>query len=156
MAHADHWLQFGADYDLNRPGIRPVTKLPVGPDPSSTLPWNSAGIRGNTGRAAYGAAKGGVLTLTKVMAVELAPRGIRVNAIAPGPIETPLVRDMHTQEARARWMDTVPQHRYASGDELAGAALFLLDERRSSFVTGQTICVDGGFTAAGLIAEPHR
>ncbi len=112
-----------------------------------------SGIRGNSGRAAYGATKGGVLTLTKVMAVELAPMWIRVNAIAPGPIETPMVRDMHTQEARSGWMRTVPQRRYATPEELGGAALFLLDDQRSSFVTGQTICVDGGFTAAGVIAD---
>jgi NAD(P)-dependent dehydrogenase (short-subunit alcohol dehydrogenase family) len=113
-----------------------------------------SGIRGNSGRSAYGASKGGVLTLTKVMAVELAPMGIRVNAIAPGPIETPLVEAMHTQEARSGWMRTVPQRRYARPEELAGAALFLLDDRRSSFVTGQTISVDGGFTASGMIGEP--
>ena len=108
-----------------------------------------SGIRGNSGRVAYGASKGGVITMTQVMAVELAPAGIRVNAIAPGPIDTPLVQEMHTPEARAGWIDRVPQHRYGSPREVAGAALFLLDDDRSSFVTGQTICVDGGFTAAG-------
>jgi NAD(P)-dependent dehydrogenase (short-subunit alcohol dehydrogenase family) len=112
-----------------------------------------SGIKGNKGRVAYGASKGGVLTMTKVMAVELAPLGIRVNAIAPGPIETPLVQEVHTPEVRAAWMTTVPQRRYGSPDEIAGAALFLLDDRKSSYVTGQTICVDGGFTAAGIIAD---
>jgi NAD(P)-dependent dehydrogenase (short-subunit alcohol dehydrogenase family) len=110
-----------------------------------------SGIRGNSGRVAYGASKGGVITMTQVMAVELAPVGIRVNAIAPGPVETPLVRDMHTDQARADWMRTVPQRRYGTSDEIAGAAIFPLDHKRSSFVTGQTICVDGGFTAAGLM-----
>jgi NAD(P)-dependent dehydrogenase (short-subunit alcohol dehydrogenase family) len=110
-----------------------------------------SGIRGNSGRVAYGASKGGVITMTKVMAVELAPVGIRVNAIAPGPVETPLVREVHTDQARADWMRTVPQRRYGTPHEIAGAAIFLLDGRRSSFVTGQTICVDGGFTAAGLM-----
>jgi NAD(P)-dependent dehydrogenase (short-subunit alcohol dehydrogenase family) len=113
-----------------------------------------SGIKGNKGRVAYGASKGGVLTMTKVMAVELAPLGIRVNAIAPGPIETPLVQEIHTPEVRAAWMTTVPQRRYGSPAEIAGAAVFLLDDRRSSYVTGQTICVDGGFTAAGIIGEP--
>ncbi|MBI2807736.1 MAG: SDR family oxidoreductase [Planctomycetes bacterium] len=110
-----------------------------------------SGIRGNAGRVAYGASKGGVIAMTQVMAVELAPVGIRVNAIAPGPIETPLVQQMHTDEARAGWVDRVPQHRYGTPAEVAGAAIFLLDERKSSFITGQTICIDGGFTAAGLI-----
>jgi NAD(P)-dependent dehydrogenase (short-subunit alcohol dehydrogenase family) len=110
-----------------------------------------SGIRGNAGRVAYGASKAGVIAMTQVMAVELASVGIRVNAIAPGPVETPLVRTMHTEQARAAWMSLVPQHRYAAPREIAGAAIFLLDESKSSFVTGQTICVDGGFTAAGLI-----
>jgi NAD(P)-dependent dehydrogenase (short-subunit alcohol dehydrogenase family) len=113
-----------------------------------------SGIKGNKGRVAYGASKGGVLTMTKVMAVELASVGIRVNAIAPGPIETPLVQEIHTPEVRAAWMATVPQRRYGSPAEIAGAAIFLLDDRKSSYVTGQTICVDGGFTTAGIIGEP--
>ena len=113
-----------------------------------------SGIMGNKGRVAYGASKGGVITMTKVMAVELAALGIRVNAIAPGPIETPLVQEIHTPEVRAAWMATVPQRRYGSAAEIAGAAIFLLDDRKSSYVTGQTICVDGGFTAAGIIGKP--
>ncbi len=113
-----------------------------------------SGVMGNKGRVAYGASKGGVITMTKVMAVELAALGIRVNAIAPGPIETPLVQGIHTPEVRAAWMATVPQRRYGSSAEIAGAAIFLLDDRKSSYVTGQTICVDGGFTAAGIIGKP--
>jgi NAD(P)-dependent dehydrogenase (short-subunit alcohol dehydrogenase family) len=109
-----------------------------------------SGIRGNVGRTAYGASKGGVIIMTKVMAVELAPLGIRVNAIAPGPVDTPLVQAMHTSAARTAWMDAVPQRRYGTPAEIAGAAVFLLDPRKSGFVTGQTLCVDGGFTAAGI------
>jgi NAD(P)-dependent dehydrogenase (short-subunit alcohol dehydrogenase family) len=110
-----------------------------------------SGVIGNKGRVAYGASKGGVITMTKVMAVELASLGIRVNAIAPGPIETPLVQEVHTPEVRAAWMTTVPQRRYGSPDEIAGAAIFLLDQRKSSYITGQTICVDGGFSIAGIL-----
>lgn len=110
-----------------------------------------SGQRGNIGRSAYGASKGGVITLTKVMASELAPLGIRVNAIAPGPIETPLVKAMHTDEVRAGWLKTVPQRRYALPEEIAGAAIFLLDEAKSSFVTGHILNVDGGFAGAGLL-----
>lgn len=110
-----------------------------------------SGVIGNRGRVAYGASKGGVITMTKVMAVELASVGIRVNAIAPGPIETPLVQEVHTPEVRAAWMTTVPQRRYGSPDEIAGAAIFLLDQRKSSYITGQTICVDGGFSIAGIL-----
>jgi NAD(P)-dependent dehydrogenase (short-subunit alcohol dehydrogenase family) len=110
-----------------------------------------SGIAGNRGRTAYGASKGGVIVMTKVMAVELAPLGIRVNAIAPGPIETPMVEEMHSSVARAAWENAVPQHRYGAPSDVASAALFLLDARKSGFVTGQTICVDGGFSAAGLM-----
>lgn len=109
-----------------------------------------SGIRGNSGRVAYGASKAGVISMTQVMAVELAPVGIRVNAIAPGPVETPLVREMHTESVRASWLTAVPQNRYGTPDEIAGAAIFLLDDSQSSFVTGQTLCIDGGFTAAGM------
>jgi NAD(P)-dependent dehydrogenase (short-subunit alcohol dehydrogenase family) len=110
-----------------------------------------SGQRGNIGRSAYGASKGGVITLTQVMACELAPRNIRVNAIAPGPIETPLVKSMHDDVVRAGWLRSVPQRRYAAPEEIAGAASFLLDDAKSSFVTGHILNVDGGFAAAGLL-----
>jgi NAD(P)-dependent dehydrogenase (short-subunit alcohol dehydrogenase family) len=110
-----------------------------------------SGLRGNVGRAAYGASKGGVATLTQVMAAELAPDNIRVNAIAPGPVETPLVKAMHSDADRATWLSHVPQRRYAEPSEIAGAAGFLLDPRLSSFVTGQILAVDGGFSAAGIL-----
>jgi NAD(P)-dependent dehydrogenase (short-subunit alcohol dehydrogenase family) len=112
-----------------------------------------SGISGNVGRTAYGASKGGVIVMTKVMAVELAPLGIRVNAIAPGPIDTPLVHEMHTRAARTAWTNAVPQRRYGTPAEIASAAMFLLDPEKSGFVTGQTLCVDGGFTAAGMTAS---
>jgi NAD(P)-dependent dehydrogenase (short-subunit alcohol dehydrogenase family) len=111
-----------------------------------------SGIRGNTGRVAYGASKGGMITMTKVMAVELATVGIRINAIAPGPIDTPLARGVHTDKVRAAWTRAVPQQRYGTADEIAGTAIFLLDNTRASYVTGQIISVDGGFTAAGMMA----
>ena len=110
-----------------------------------------SGLRGNARRLAYGASKAGVVLMTKVMAVELATHGVRVNAIAPGPIETPMVRDMHSAASRAEWTSRVPQRRYGAPEDLAGAALFLLDPRRSGYITGQVLAVDGGFTAAGLL-----
>ena len=112
-----------------------------------------SGQRGNLGRSAYGASKGGVITLTQVMACELAPQNIRVNAIAPGPVETPLVQAMHDDAKRADWLREVPQRRYASPQEIAGAAVFLLDDAKASFVTGHILNVDGGFAAAGYLPD---
>ncbi len=110
---------------------------------------SGSGLRANAGRAAYGASKGGVEILSKVMAVELAPMGIRVNTVAPGPIETPLVATMHSPEDRARAVRSVPQGRYGRPEEVAKAIAFLLDEDQASYITGHTLCVDGGFQAAG-------
>ncbi|KAB1088585.1 SDR family oxidoreductase [Neorhizobium galegae] len=111
-----------------------------------------SGIKGNLGRSAYGASKGALVTLTKIMAVELADDLIRVNAIAPGPIETPMVKENHTAVTREEWNRTVPMRRYGRPEEIATAIAFLVDERQSSYVTGQILAVDGGFTAAGLMA----
>lgn len=108
-----------------------------------------AGNRGSIDRTAYGASKAAVINMTQVMAVELAEDGIRVNAIAPGPVETEMVAKMHDAETRAVWHRLVPQARYAPPSEIAGAIAFLLSDE-ASFITGHTLNVDGGFTAAGL------
>lgn len=110
-----------------------------------------SGIRGNAGRVAYGASKAGVIQMTQVMAAELGPRGVRVNAVAPGPIDTALTRGMHTPESRAAWTDRTPQRRYGTPEDVAAAVTFLLDDRQSAYVTGHTLCVDGGFSAAGVL-----
>lgn len=112
---------------------------------------STAGQRGNLERSAYGSAKGAVIVLTQVMAVELASVGIRVNAVSPGPVATPLVDAMHTPEMRARWTALTPQHRYAEPHEIATAIAFLLDDKRASFITGHVLNVDGGLLAAGLM-----
>jgi NAD(P)-dependent dehydrogenase (short-subunit alcohol dehydrogenase family) len=112
-----------------------------------------SGLRGNIGRTAYGASKGAIITMTQVMAVELASANIRVNAIAPGPVETAMVRAMHTEEARQNWLTRVPQGRYAGPHEIARAAAFLLDDEQSSYVTGHVLAVDGGFLAGGLLPD---
>lgn len=112
-----------------------------------------SGLRGNIGRAAYGASKGAVITMTQVMAVELASANIRVNAIAPGPVETAMVRAMHTSEARQNWVRRVPQRRYGEPHEIARSAAFLLDDEQSRYITGHLLAVDGGFLAGGLLPE---
>jgi len=111
-----------------------------------------SGQRGGQGRAAYGSAKAGVILLTKVMAVELAPDGIRVNAVAPGPVDTDQSRQTHTPSTRRAYYDRMPARRYGERKEVAAAVLFLAD-RESSFVTGHVLNVDGGFNAAGLLFE---
>lgn len=110
---------------------------------------SGSGLKANAGRAAYGASKAGVEMMSKVMAVELATSGIRVNTVAPGPIETPLVKSMHSPADRARAVRSVPQGRYGSPEDVARAVAFLLDDERSGYITGHTLCVDGGFHAAG-------
>jgi NAD(P)-dependent dehydrogenase (short-subunit alcohol dehydrogenase family) len=112
-----------------------------------------SGLRGNVGRTAYGASKGAIITMTQVMAVELASANIRVNAIAPGPVETAMVRGMHTPAARENWVKRVPQRRYGTPDEIARVAAFLLDSGQSSYVTGHVLAADGGFLAGGLLPE---
>jgi 3-oxoacyl-[acyl-carrier protein] reductase len=111
-----------------------------------------SGQRGGTGRAAYGASKAGVTMLTKTMAVELAPYGIRVNEIAPGPVDTPMTAVTHDLKTRQAYHNLIPMRRYASQEEIADAAVFLAsDEAR--FITGHTLNVDGGFQAAGLMFD---
>ena len=111
-----------------------------------------SGMRGNLGRAAYGASKAGVIVLSQVMAVELASKGIRVNVISPGPIETPLVAVVHDQAIRDAWGRFVPMGRYGQPDEIASTALFLSSDA-ASYITGQVIAVDGGFIGGGLVSK---
>ena len=112
-----------------------------------------SGIRGNIGRVAYGASKGAVVTMTKVMAVELAAHGIRVNAVSPGPVDTPMVQALHGEDIRRQWLRVIPQRRYAAPSEIASVIAFLLDGEKSSFVTGQNWAADGGFEAGGVLPE---
>ena len=112
-----------------------------------------AGQRAGHGRTAYGVSKGGVIMLTRNMAVELAPLGVTVNALAPGPIDTPLLLG-HGPTTKEAYMRVLPMGRYGRPDEVAAAALFLASER-ASYITGHILNVDGGFGAAGLMDGLH-
>ena len=111
-----------------------------------------SGLFGSSGRSLYAASKGGVIALTRGMAVDLAASGIRVNAIAPGPIDTPRIRAQFNEERHEAWLRAVPLARIGSPDEIGGVAAFLASDD-ASYVTGQTISVDGGFSAVGLIVK---
>ena len=112
-----------------------------------------AGLRGSKGRSAYGASKGAVVVLTQVLANDLARYGIRVNAVAPGPVDTPMIKTMHTAQDRALWARHIPMRRYGTPEDIATVIEFLLDGTRSGYVTGEIVAVDGGFRGAGIIAD---
>ena len=109
-----------------------------------------SGMRGGTGRVAYGTTKGAMITMTRVMALELAETGVTVNALAPGPVDTALTRKMYDDETRRAYDRAIPMRRFALPEEVAHAALFLALPQ-SGYITGITLPVDGGFTSSGVI-----
>ncbi|PCI86221.1 MAG: 3-oxoacyl-ACP reductase [Hyphomicrobiales bacterium] len=108
-----------------------------------------SGFRASTLRVAYGVSKAGLAQLTKQQAAELGELGIRVNAVAPGPVNTAMAQKVHSAEIRAAYHDAIPLNRYGTEDEIANMVLFLCSDK-ASYMTGQIIAVDGGFESTGI------
>ncbi|MBD5654882.1 MAG: glucose 1-dehydrogenase [Candidatus Eremiobacteraeota bacterium] len=119
---------------------RPMVKQRSG---SIVLISSIVGVAGNAGQAAYAAAKAGLLGLAKSVAKELGSRNVRVNAVAPGLIETAMTESM-PEQARAHYLATIPLGRAGTPDDVSGVVPFLCSDA-ARYVTGQTIVVDGGF-----------
>ncbi|HEY7781376.1 MAG TPA: glucose 1-dehydrogenase [Ktedonobacterales bacterium] len=95
---------------------------------------------------AYTASKGGVIALTRSLAVQYGPRGIRANALCPGPVETPMLRQLWTsEEERNKRLRRIPLGRFGAAEDIVNAGIFLASDE-SSFITGNTFMVDGGIT----------
>jgi NAD(P)-dependent dehydrogenase (short-subunit alcohol dehydrogenase family) len=108
-----------------------------------------SGLRASTLRVAYGTSKAALDHLTRQQAAELGNMGIRVNAVAPGPVDTAMAKQVHTPDIRAGYRDAIPLARYGREEEIAAAVYFLCSPE-ASYVNGQTLAVDGGFDAAGI------
>jgi len=103
-----------------------------------------AGLRGSPGAIAYSATKWALRGMTKAAAIDLAPRGIRVNSVHPGPIDTPML-NVRTPEQNARRVQQVPMKRMGTVEEVAQLVLFLLSDE-SRYITGAEVAIDGGAT----------
>ena len=113
-----------------------------------------AGMGAATSQISYTASKGGVLALSRELGVEFARRGVRVNALCPGPVNTPLLRELYSKDPvqAARRLVHLPMGRFAEAEEIAQGALFLASDD-SSYVTASTFLVDGGLSGAYVTPE---
>jgi meso-butanediol dehydrogenase / (S,S)-butanediol dehydrogenase / diacetyl reductase len=108
-----------------------------------------SGVRASTLRMAYGTSKAALMHLTKQQAVEYGNKGVRANAVAPGPVETEMAKLVHSADIRTSYKDAIPLARYGSVDEIANVVYFLCSDE-ANYINGQIIAVDGGFDAAGV------
>jgi NAD(P)-dependent dehydrogenase (short-subunit alcohol dehydrogenase family) len=108
-----------------------------------------SGLRASTLRVAYGTSKAALLHLMRQQAAELGAQGIRVNAVAPGPVDTAMAQQVHTPEIRAGYHAAIPLNRYGTPQEIAESVGFLCSDA-ASYVNGQVLAVDGGFDATGI------
>jgi len=108
-----------------------------------------SGLRASTLRVAYGTSKAALIHLTKQYAAELGTVGIRVNCVAPGPVDTAMASLVHSVAIRQDYYDTIPLNRYGTPEEIA-AAVFFLCSSDASYINGQTLAADGGFEALGV------
>ncbi|MBS0325042.1 MAG: SDR family oxidoreductase, partial [Proteobacteria bacterium] len=108
-----------------------------------------SGLRASTLRVAYGTSKAAIIHLTKQHAAELGTVGIRVNCVAPGPVDTAMSKLVHSVAIRQDYYDTIPLNRYGTPEEIA-AAVYFLCSGEAGYINGQTLAADGGFEALGV------
>ena len=108
-----------------------------------------SGLRASTMREAYGTSKAAIIHLTKQQAIEYGNAGIRVNCVAPGPVDTEMSKLVHSVAIRSDYHDAIPLNRYGTTDEIANAVGWLCSQD-ASYVNGQTLAADGGFDASGV------
>jgi NAD(P)-dependent dehydrogenase (short-subunit alcohol dehydrogenase family) len=113
---------------------------------------SQADVQAVPGLGAYTAAKGAIVGMTKVLALELAPAGVTVNAVAPGAVDTPLNADAYTAEVRRTYEERIPLGRIGTPEEIADVVVFLASDG-ARYVTGQELVVDGGLTINGAVGH---